>query len=386
MRLTVLISVRGEGAARGAQLLALLVIGVSVGTGCRRPEIIDSGPHAVRVESLLTLHPAWEQIVSLDRTISQFTTPPPLSGMAAPDLPPMPTLLPPLPAVPPTAPQQRQQRTLDYETQYLQQLAQTLRLQDETYLTRLAKRLTQESEAQYQKELAGRIASIRAERVRRAEVLDRQIRLLSLRDVAFQTQLRVYTGQAYDDALLQDKQLQAQIAALSKEADDLVSQDIISGMALEALKTRLQELKAQAERQVEQERQALEARRADRVKKEQGKLTYEPEPLPSIDTMPLPPADSRETPLNVAPGVQAPAAMQSADTLVKQAVERQQSVWQAQRERLLTVIRADTQQAVAQIARQRGWKLVPVGTPRAHDETDTVRPLLRAQWQQARQE
>ena len=137
---------------------------------------------------------------------------------------------------------------------------------------------------------------------------------------------------------------------------------------------------------MEQERQALAARRADRSKQEQGKLTYEPEPLPSIDTTPLPPADSRETPLNLPPGFQAPAAMQSADVLVKQAAARQQSVWQAQRERLLAAIRADTQQAIAQIARQRGWKLVPAGTPRAQDETDTVRPLLRAQWQQARQE
>ena len=74
--------------------------------------------------ALLTLHPAWEQVVSLDRAISQFNTRPPLSGVAAPDLPPMPALLPPLPAVPPTAPQQRQQRTPDYEAQYLQQLGQ----------------------------------------------------------------------------------------------------------------------------------------------------------------------------------------------------------------------------------------------------------------------
>ena len=381
-----LISVRGEGAARGAPLLALLVIGVSVGSGCKKPEIIDTGPHSVRVESLLTLHPAWEQVVSLDRAVAQFTTRPALSGAVAPDLPPMPAPLPPLPAVPPTAPQQRQQRTHDYENQYLQQLARTLLMQDETYLTRLEKRLTQESDTQYQKELAERKASIRAERVRRAEVLDRQIRLLSLRDVTFQTQLQVYKGQAYEDALLQDKQLQAQIAVLSKEADDLVSQDIISGLAQDALKTRPQELKAQATGQVEQERQALAARRADRIKQEQGKLTYEPEPLPSIDTTPLPPADSRETPLNLAPGQQAPAAMQAADALVKQAVTRQQAVWQAQRERLLAAIRADTQQAVAQIARQRGWKLVPAGSPRAHDETDAVRPLLRAQWQQARQE
>ena len=149
-----LLPVRGEGVARKALLLALLTINSMSGQGCKQPAIVNTTPQAVRVDALLTLHPAWAQVIALDQTVSKFTDRLPMREPAAVPLTPMPPDLNMPAPLPPTVTQDRQQRTRDYETQYLQQLAETLRLQDEIYLTRLSRRLEQEAETQYQKEFA----------------------------------------------------------------------------------------------------------------------------------------------------------------------------------------------------------------------------------------
>lgn len=355
-------------------------------TGCKAPEVLDTTRRAVRVEALLTLHPAWQEVASLDRAIAQFTNRPPLSGNVAPPLPQMPTGFVPPPDLPATLPQQRQRRAQEYEDQYLRQLGETLRLHDETFLTRLGRKLEQGAKLQYQKELDARQASIRADRLAQAAILDRQITALRFRDVAFLTQIKVYKDQALLDAQFQHQELLSQIASLSAQDDALVAPAGIALAAQTALGARLEDLRAEAVRQVAQETQRLAALRAERVKREQTKLVYEPDPLPSLDTTPLPPPDERETPLALPTGTQSADAMRAANGVVTQAAQRQRLAWTAQRDRLIAVIRADTQQGVEQIARQRGWTLAPAGAPGAIDATDTVKPLLRAQWRQATQE
>ena len=383
-----LLSVQGEGAARNALRLAILIISATLFQGCKKPEIDSTNHYSVRVDTLLMVHPAWNQVVTLDRTINQFANRVPLREVIATPLPPMPPNLSAPPLLPPTVAQERQQRTRDYEAQYLQQLAETLRLQDKIYLTRMARRLEKEAESQYQKELAERNASIRAERLREAKDLDRQITILQFKDVAFQSQMNVYTSkdQAYSDAKLQHDRINALLAELSSKADSLVSREIIADLAKTALATRRQELQLQSEKQMEQEREALAAKRAEHIKLEQGKLTSEPDSLPSIETTPTPAPEEKETPLTLLPDLTSGVATQEAERVVKSALSAQQKSWQRQRERLIAVIRADTQQAVNQIAHERKWKLVPFGTSPSQDVTGIVKSLLQIQWNQSGQE
>lgn len=386
-----LLSVQGEGTAHKALLLALLILLITSGgliQGCKQPVLGSAAHQSVRVETLLSLHPAWAQVVTLDRTINQFAHRIPVQEVIASPLPPMPPNLSAPPPLPPTIVQDRQQRTRDYETQYLQQLAETLRLQDEIYLTRLARRLEKEAESQYQKDLAERTAAIRAGRLREAKDLDRQITILQFKDVAFQSQLRAYSSneQAYSDADLQHKRIEVLIKELSTKADILVSAAIISDLAKTALATRRQELQLQAEKQVEQERQDLAAKRAEHIKQEQGKLTSDPDLIPSIETTPMPQAEEKETPLAPLSSALSEGGMREAENVVKSALTEQQKSWQAQRERLIATIRADTQQAINQIAQERKWLLVPPGTPHSQDVTDIVKPLLQTQWKQAGRE
>ena len=48
--------------------------------------------------------------------------------------------------------------------------------------------------------------------------------------------------------------------------------------------------------------------------------------------------------------------------------------------------RKDTEQAVIQVAQQRGWTLVSEGTAGASDMTAAAAEALRAQWQQGERE
>ena len=379
---------QGGDVARFAPLLALLStpLIMCACAGCRQPEIALKGRQSVQMDALLPLHPAWAQVESLDKIRAQFAARQPPGGVVAPDLPPLPPAFTPPKETVAAAPEQRLQRAQASTEQYLKQLAEILRLQDEAYLARQARRQAQAVQATYAKELSAREAAIRAERLRQASELDRQITRLQFREVAFQTQLRVYKGQAKADAQLQADALLAQIDALGKQGDALLVASDISNLALADMKPRLRELNLQADKEREQERVNRVARREAQLQQEKSKLAFDADPLPPINATPLPAPDSRETPLVLPPGSQAGATFQAASASMGNRRARQEAEWQAQRERLMAVIRADTAKAVAQIAKQQGWNLVSEGTPRAEDETKTIMPLLRQQWMQGRSE
>ncbi len=67
---------------------------------------------------------------------------------------------------------------------------------------------------------------------------------------------------------------------------------------------------------------------------------------------------------------------------VNAALARRRADWEAQRQRLIAVIRTDTAKAVEQVARRRQWTLAPEGTPGATDATGEAAKALRIQWQQ----
>ena len=383
-----LMRIRGGEVATCALLLALMSLTafMSVCSGCRPPSIISSGRQSVRTDALLPLHPAWAQIESLGRIRAQFAAQSLPNGVVAPDLSSLPVAFPPPKDLPNSTPEQRLQHAEASSDQYLKQLADTLRLQDEAYVARLSRRQAQSIQATYAKELSAREAAIRAERMGKALQLDNQITRLKFRDVAFQTQIRVYKGQALRDAQLQHDALLSQIKTLTGQATTLLVPSGISNAALAAVKPRLEELRRQADQERERELAARASRRATQLEQEKSKLTFNADPLPPINETPLPAPDSRETPLVLPPGTQVGAAFQSADNALRAKRVQQEAAWSRQRARILAAIAADTEKAVEQIARQKGWNLVSPGTRGAQDETDTIKPLLRQQWMQGRTE
>ena len=227
---------------------------------------------------------------------------------------------------------------------------------------------------------------IRSARIAEAEVLERQITVLSFKQVAFASQMRVYSSnkdQAYLDAELQYNHLQALIDELTTKADDLVSNTTaIAALAQKALRTRQQELQQHAEKQVEQERQGLAARRAERLKREQVTLTSVPDTLPSIENTPTPTTEGEAEKPTHASEALSNGGTREADNDVKAALSLQQQIWRGERARLVNAIRMDTQKAVLQIAHAKNWHLVPPGTPDAQDITNFVKQLLKAEWKQ----
>jgi len=67
-------------------------------------------------------------------------------------------------------------------------------------------------------------------------------------------------------------------------------------------------------------------------------------------------------------------------TSARTAAERQSVLWQVQRASLIAEIRADTLNAVQQVAQRRGWILDTVGAPGSPDGTAEAADELRAQW------
>ena len=374
----------GEEAAQRALLLALLISCIMCWSGCRHNDLSPIGRHSVRVDALLSLHPAWAQVTSLDHAIAEFQAHTPQSGQIAPDLPPMPSRFTPPQTVPSNLAQERQRAARENAARYVQQLADSLRLRDEGVLQREEEREAKETLAQYRRELAARETGIRAERTRQARELDRQITKLRFQDVAFQTQIAVYKDQALADATLQHNKLLAEINTLSEQRAALVDAATIQSLAVAAMQPRRLELDAASARRLKEKGEAFAKQRADRVQAEQSRLVNQIEDLPPIEQTPLPPDDGREAPLALPPAGESQAAMNAAEAQMRGSRTQQQAAWTAQRNRLIAAIRSDTQNAVAQIAQQRGWKLVLPGTPLAQDDTSAVAPLLRAQWQQGK--
>ena len=95
------------------------------------------------------------------------------------------------------------------------------------------------------------------------------------------------------------------------------------------------------------------------------------------------PATLKPAAVPVPPPPDLRAAQQTAQAQITAALARQKTAGSRQREQILALIRADTEQALQQIAARENWKLVPAGTPGATDATNDAAKALREQWQNA---
>ena len=364
--------------------MSLFVAGMS---GCKPAASPVVQHKRVQLDALLPFHPLWAQVVGLDRTTTNLLQRGAVSGTVGSALSPLPPTLEIPPAVPATVAEARGSRSRGYENEYLRQLAETLKMQDDIYLARLERLQDKDAEARYLKELADRVASIRVERLRQAEVLDRQITRLRFRDVPLQVQLKVYTDQAAKDAQTQHDLLTAQIDKLTRDAETLVSASIISDLAVNDLKGRREALLLDARKQLDERSRQLAHEREAHLQKEAGRLTYISEPVPSISRIELPDPGPEQAPLALSPLQMEQSAMVAADVTVESSRVQQTAIWRMERDALVQAIRGDTEQAIRQIATKQGWDVEFGNVHDARvlpDVTEEMKVLLRSQWQQPR--
>ena len=306
------------------------------------------------------------------------------SATATPAVAPMAFSAPPPPFVfpPPIgatlAAARRQQLNAD-AARYLQRFTESL--QDAAQLDFDRYKKEQQTAAQQQLQKAS--DSIRAQVMNSLQSqlaqLNRQETLLQFREIAAQTQVRATSGvfansQAHLDALSQQRLIAQQLAQVESarkqlfaQADQQIAQAISqTRQQIEAdLQNRLQAYRKQQDAEIA--RQAAQAAENQQALLQEVNLALPPIPSippPSVSLPVMLPSPSRTALPTAQQAVQkatANAAMQASQMGAEFAQIRLQAL----------------RQEVRAILQQRGWHLVPQGTPGAFDATDFVKTQLQ---------
>jgi hypothetical protein len=355
-----------------------------IAAGCRRTPEPTPARRFVRLEALLPLHPAWAQVAALDRVLAEFAshkTQPALLPLTPPPFPPP---FPPPKEVPETLAKERQQRIEEDAARYVDLLESALRARADEEYRRQARVLQREMDATLAKELAQREEEIRAANQLKARAIDLQVRRLAFRVIALQSQIDVFRGQPREDAQLQMSQVLAETARLHLEREALLDKENIRLQAERDLEPRKQQLMAERDQRLKELRDRLDQEIADQLANAETQLEQQTGAIPPLGSAPTRPPDPRATPLTLLnpPGLSGITAAAQSDR--NRVLARQRAEWQSYRTRLVNAIRADTQKAVEQAARQQGWQLVSEASRRAGDAdgTEAATRALRRQWRQ----
>jgi len=352
----------------------------ALAAGCRQAPALLTARHYVRLNALLPLHPDWAQIVSLQREEAAFAQAPAQAARLQWAASPLPAPFVPPKTVPINLIRERQARLREDTDRYIAQLGSYLHGRNEAQIAREEQAGQKQVSTQVAQEAAAREERLRAENALRAAALARRIGRLGFRDVALQAQMRVLTDRPLVDARQQERQVHAEMDRLSAQREALLSTDLRGQVARE-MQPRQAQLLADLGARMKQQLDALNAAMAQRMQRVQARLEALAKTVPAeSNTAPL--AGAAPAPLTLPAGAPTAGAAQRAQAQVAQALARQRARWQAQQAQMLAVITRDTQEAVQQIARRQGWTLVPQGSPRATDATDSVARALRAQWLQ----
>lgn len=359
-------------------MISILVTAVGSLVGCR-PAAVPAQPRVtVRLSALLPLHPSWEHVRSLDRTIASVGTLPTLTPPVAP--PPLPAAFVPPQSVPASLVRERLARAAADADRYLRQLAEFLRLRNQDLIARERKL----EKVRIATEVAAARARIDAE-VRSVigaqwQELSRELYRLGFREVAINSQVKSYTDQPLQDALRQQTLVRAQIATLENRRTQL---NATINPTIEAnLQPERGRAQAASDERIRLRTEAFEKELQARLAAERTLVGARPDPIAPIGSALTPLPNPRETPLTLVSSAQSATLLQRAQAQTAAAAARQRTNGQAERNRLIAAIRADTEQAAEQIARQQKWTLVPENSPNARDETETIASHLREQWQQ----
>ena len=314
--------------------------------------------------------------------VTALPTPPSAAGMPAVapvvfSAPPPPFVFPP-PIGATLAAARRQQLNAD-AARYLQRFTESLQDAAQLDLNRYKKEQQTAAQQQLQKASDSIRAQVMNSLQSQLAQLNRQETLLQFREIAAQTQVRATSGvfansQAHLDALSQQRLIAQQIAQveaarkqLSTQADQQIAQAISqTRQQIEAaLQNRLQAYRKQQDAEI--------ARQAAQAVENQQALLQEV-------NLALPPGPSIPPP-NVSLPLMLPSPSRTAFPTAKQAAQKATTDAAVQTSQMGAEFARMRLQALRQevlaILQQRGWHLVPQGTPGAFDATDFVKTQLQ---------
>lgn len=381
---------QGGAVAWHAYHLALLALLACLAAGCRNSApSLPAGRQYVRLDALLPLHPAWAQVQALEVAQARFPSAQAQASTLQYPIKPLPEVFTPPVTVPPSLADERDKRVQEDALHYVQQTEQALVAKNADILKRFERREQRQTQVQYSRALAERELQLSAANEQEAAQLEVRVNTLGFRQVALRTQIDAYTNRLYQDprnpivqdVVRQEALISEQMNALEDQRKAVLARDVRAAA--------VQQLAAQKKQWQAESAARLAARKAEladsvkqQVEQARARLKNDIKPIPPLASAPLPPAEPNATPLPLPIAPDAPGAIRRAQGQLGAALAQERQAWQAQKEALLASIRADTSQAVAQIARKQGWNLVP-GASQGKDVTDQAAGALRAQWRQS---
>ncbi len=380
---------RGGEMTRKASLLALLATLSGGLTGCR-----DAAPplptthQYVRLDALLPLHPAWAQVLALDAAQARFPAAQVQASTLGYPLTPLPEVFAPPITVPPSLAGERDKRVQEDALHYVQQTEQALTAKNIDIVQRFERNEQRQTEALYRRALAERELKLSTANEKEADQLEGRINTLGFRQVALRTQIDAYTSRlnqdprnpVVQDAVRQEALVSEQMNALQDQRKAVLARDV-RALAVEQMAAQRKQLEAESAARLQARKLELAESVRQQVDQARARLKNDIKPIPPLASAPLPPVEPNATPLPLPLAPNAVGAIGQAQAALSAAMRQEQQAWQAQREALLTAIRADTTQAVAQIARKEGWNMIPAGHA-GKDVTAQAAGVLRAQWRQ----
>lgn len=379
---------RGGAVTWNASLLALLATMSCVLPGCRNAAPLQAPRQYVRLESLLPLHPAWPQVQALDAAQARFPAAQAQASTLKYPLNPLPAVFTPPVTIPPSLAGERDKRVQEDALHYVQQTEQALSAKNIDIVKRLERHELRQTEALYSHALADRELQLSAANEAEANQLESRINTLGFRQVALRTQIDAYTNRLnqdarnpiVQDAVRQEALVSEQMNALEDQRKAALARDV-RALAVQQLAAQRRQWQAESAARLQARKTELADSVRQQVEQARARLKNEIKPIPPLESALLPPAEPQATPLPLPLAPDAAGAIGHAQAALGAAMGQERQAWQAQKDALIAAIRADTSQAVAQIARKEGWHLVPAGH-KGQDVTAQAAGVLRAQWRQ----
>ena len=379
----------GGTAARSVSLFALLATLSCFAVGCKNavPPLVSTRGY-VRLEALLPLHPAWAQVQALDAAQARFPAAQVQASSLKYPLTPLPEVFTPPVTVPPSLAAERDRRVQEDSLHYVQQTEQALTAKNIDIMKRFEQQEQRQTESIYSRALAERELTLSLANEQEAKALAARIDTLGFRLVTLRIQVDAYTSRlnqdprnpVVQDALRQEALVSEQMNALEEERKTVADRKV-RPVAEEQLAARRRQWQEESAVRLKSRKMELADSVQQQVEQARTRLKNAIKPMPSLANALPPTVDPQATPLPLPVAPDAPVAIGHAQAQLSAAMVQEQRAWQAQKQALLTAIRADTAQAVAQIARKEGWDLLPAGSA-GKDLTTQAAGIVRAQWRQ----
>lgn len=362
--------------------MALLCLAVTGGCRTQEPRIPPYSYISVRLNALLPLHPAWEEVRHLD-ALAEQTLPSSAPSSSAPVVlaePVLPETLPVSTSVP-LSPVPTAAVLTSAANRRLESLRDMLRVRNARAIERERRVREKEMEAVVAREESALIARDQQEIARLRRHFDRDTRNLELKIIAAETQIYAYSRlpNANELRLAAQRtlaQLQSQKDERRKALEETIKKTVASReqrlgafrqqkqMELaKALEGRAEELRTESERTVADYQQQIRANQQSLADLQ----------MPSVPQTSAVRAFPLASPARVAAAYRMPPAPSGGE-------ERARSSLLQQRARLIAYITQDLRRRLERLAAENRWRISFAQTPGVPDRTEDIRPLLSREW------